>query len=190
MITKDAATKLINAADVRERVRRAALSALPSTGARCAATLSLWLQEFDIFPPARIYTWTSDLLNHLPQWERIISPSLVQPLDIMVSQDNNRNGAPDHVGIIIGSLGTPPRYNVTFIDNQQNFQPYTRNLGPGPKTPMAYALRIPWASDSLLDDLAALHEAAKLFDATQPGPPIATAAFNRVRRAPGMPPIN
>ena len=38
--------------------------------------------------------------------------------------------------------------------------------------------------------VSALYEAAKLFDATQPGPPIATAAFNRVRRAPGMPPIN
>lgn len=199
MITRQAAIALTEAQDARERVKRGALAALPGTGSRCAATLSLWLQEFGILPKGKIYTWTGDLLNHLPKdWTRITDPRDVQPLDIMVSKDNNHNGAPDHVGIILSEAGPFPKVFVEFLDNQNQWIPYTRNLGPGPKTPMAYALRIPWPTEGslppddsnfdMLADLKLLYAAALSHDQRHGGIK-ALAAFNRIRRLPGMPPV-
>jgi len=142
ILPKPQAMALLNDKAMRAEIRHGAIKALPNTGLRCAATLSLWMRQFHVFGPGQMFARTSDLIAALPDWPRVTSIRDVEPLDILVSTDKNGNGVPDHVGIIFSKADSQGR--VIFIDNQNHGNPYTRNLGPGPKTPMQYAIRVPW----------------------------------------------
>lgn len=190
MISRAEADLIINDPSARLRVSLAAIEALPGNGNRCAATLTLWLREWGIMPDTVMFHWTASLLSALPmeQFRRIHYPKDVQPLDLIICEDNNRNGAPDHVGIALSGPGDSPMYLVKFLDNQHGFAPYMRNLGSGPKTPMQYALRPLWASDEAVDALEDMKTIYNHLKSTT-APRKVYAAFNRIRRLPGMPPI-
>lgn len=63
--------------------------------------------------------------------------------DICFSQDLNGNGFPDHVYILMSdAISSLKNRNATILDNY-SVSPAIRNLGPGAKTPFAFALRLP-----------------------------------------------
>lgn len=198
MIDYEAALEMVRNPARRAQVEVAATQRLPNTGKRCAATMHRWLQLWEVLPEGRLLTWTTDLLKQLKPLSLLVVRDIgaVRPLDLVVTLDRDNNDAPDHLGIPLSIPGPAPHHHVTFLDNQNHFEPYERNLGSGPKTPMDYALRIDWPEKPKVDvsDLECVEAFGTIYryvkEREDEGFPQDThRALNILRRLPGFPPI-
>lgn len=138
--------KVLESAEiVAESVDRAKDLVEKLTGSRqnaCAATSSELLNRAGILKGH--YYLCSQLSSKLERLgcTKITKISELQPGDIAFSKDANNIEGPDHVYILVGTPSSTSPYNVTVVDNY-SLKPHTRNLGPGPRTPFAYAWRLP-----------------------------------------------
>ena len=135
---------LISSAALRRQFRAkgkaAVKAATGSTSNACAATASQPLITAGLLGHVVLGAQAlADEMEHVHKWTRITIHADVRAGDLVVCADLNHNNLSDHVWWALGS----PRASdgkVLCFDNQGD---YWRNLGSGPKTPMAYALRLP-----------------------------------------------
>jgi hypothetical protein len=110
-----------------------------STHNGCAAFLSTALNISGYDVP---YTMMAQILADeliAKKWQKVAVKDLL-PGDVIVTQDNPEYpGYAAHIFMTAGWADQSQLYCYA-VDNQQTVH-YARNLGPGPKTPMAYALR-------------------------------------------------
>lgn len=150
---RDYTARLLDAVNneaIRKNVRAAAreyvYNHFGSYANACATTASIWLQYSKLLTNGEIYAYTSNLATALLNrgCERIDHAKDVRAGDIIFNIDSNGNRAPDHVVIAVEKPDTKTM-RVRVIDNQNNGNPYVRNLVKGYpwKLPMWYALRLP-----------------------------------------------
>lgn len=122
---------------------------LPFTGSRCATHVSLayWAAKGVDIGKLRlgdVWPGTDNLARFLTAhgWHKTTDMDDLTPGMILFSQDRaGRKGAPDHVYFFIRWHDKAKRIAVISDNNKATL--YTRNLGPGPRTPFAYALYPP-----------------------------------------------
>ncbi len=127
--------------DYRRKGKQAVLKATGASKNACAATACQPLIELGLLDKVLLGAQAlADELERRKLVIRIESPAEVLPGDLIVCQDYNRNGKSDHVWWALSAAG--PQLRVLCFDNQGFVPVRWRNLGRGPKTPMAYALRL------------------------------------------------
>ena len=135
---------------------KARYRAFPSDG--CAAFCSSALRRADI--NVRFELWAQTLAEAVEArgWRRVSRREEPRAGDVFVTQDINGQPGADHMGVVAADGRFQGRFRCA--DNQLGSaaRPYLRNIGPGPKTPIAYWLRAPEAEveslrEALLADL-------------------------------------
>jgi hypothetical protein len=125
---------------LQRRVWDRARDILPTNGARCAITSSLWLNYADIFPEQHTLTrGVEKLIRRIPGHRYITDSSKLMPGDIAFTKDLNQLPMPDHMYIIHQPVNSA---KASVLDNY-SIKPHGRNLTGGPRTPFEYAIRLP-----------------------------------------------
>jgi hypothetical protein len=128
-------------AEYRKRGKQAVKDATGSTSNACATTASQPLIELGLLKkPHFMAQYLADDLEDRCLVTRINAKSQVQPGDLIVCEDfKPKNGLSDHVW---WALSIPDaKLMARCLDNNGTELTHPRNLGHGPRTPMAYALR-------------------------------------------------
>lgn len=133
---------------IRRAKRDKGRSLVPGGHNACGATLSQYVCGRLCGPYKAAYNLAQNLINALEQGhkvERVPADMANQEAGlIVVCMDLNGNHLTDHVGISLGynyKGKLAGKGNFWMVDNQRA-DPYPRNIGSGPKTPVLYCLRI------------------------------------------------
>ncbi len=109
----------------------------------CGATLSTFMAQAGF--TQSFGEWAQTEINEALSegWYKCAPDNAPQPGDIFVCADLNRNGATDHVGIVVRPSTTDGQFWAidNRIDQCIDGKPYMRNTGPGKFTPVAYFIR-------------------------------------------------